>query len=195
MHNPVRIWPERIAQAKPDHLQRYQFASSVIPQLSVCFDAACGVGYGTAIPHHANINVTGIDISEEAINHAKKYFQTESGPQYICADIHNYKITADTLISFETIEHLENPQLFLLNCNVKNIISSVPNEHYYPFIPEVFKDDEYPHLRHYTPEQFDDVFTQIGFKVTHRFCQKDKNPGLITEGTDGRFIIYIATRL
>ena len=165
MHNTVRIWPERIAQARADHLERYKFAARIIPQLSMCVDAACGVGYVTSFLHHSNINVVGIDISEDAIIHAKRYFQTAAGPEYVCADIQNYDIYADTLISFETIEHLENPHLFLSKCNVKNIIASVPNEHYFPFKPEIFKDDEYPHRRHYTPEQFEHIFNRRNFHL------------------------------
>jgi 2-polyprenyl-3-methyl-5-hydroxy-6-metoxy-1,4-benzoquinol methylase len=76
MDNKVRIWPTRHSLAKPDHLERYIFASNIIKSETTCIDAACGGGYGTSILHHANIKVVGIDISEDAINHALYFFQT-----------------------------------------------------------------------------------------------------------------------
>ena len=195
MKNTVRIWPTRHSNAKQDHLERYFFASKIIKEETTCIDAACGVGYGTSLLHHANINVVGIDISHEAISHACNYFQTKSGPDFICADIMNYSLSADTLVSFETIEHLSDAEKFLSNFEVNNIIASVPNQLLYPFNAESFINDEYPHLRHYTPDQFDEIFNKIGFKVIGRFTQRNKESYEIVDGVDGRYLIYVATKV
>jgi len=195
MDNKVRIWPTRHSLAKPDHLERYIFASNIIKSETTCIDAACGVGYGTSILHHANIKVVGIDISEDAINHALNFFQTKSGPEFIRADIMDYSAQSDTLVSFETIEHLSNPDLFLKNFDVNNIIASVPNELLYPFEAKTFEYDEYPHLKHYTPNEFDKLFEDIGFRIIGRFSQKDKSSYDIVEGIDGKYLIYVATKV
>jgi hypothetical protein len=52
------------------------------------------------------------------------------------------------------------------------------------FDPEKFKDDPYPHLKHYTPEEFEELLDKANFSVISKFCQKDKK-GEITLGTDG----------
>ena len=193
--NKVRIWPSRHHDAKPDHFHRYDFASRVFRKGTSIVDAACGVGYGSSILHHGGHEVIGYDISSDAIEHAKHHFQTSAGPQFVCADITSIpKTKADVLVTFETIEHLEAPLNFLNNFDVEYIVASVPNQNFYPFKAEVFKDDEYPHLRHYTPEEFDELFRMIGFKVVARYCQKNKQPGNVEDGVDGLFIIYIAQK-
>jgi hypothetical protein len=69
-------------------------------------------------------------------------------------------------------------------------IASVPNEKHYPFVAENFKDDEYPHRRHYTPDEFEGLL--VPFRVEKMYCQRSKLEPEIIEGTEGRFIIAIA---
>ncbi len=98
------------------------------------------------------------------------------------------------MVSLETIEHLKDPrqalEAFRRSC-VGTLIASVPNEERYPFKAETFARDESPHFRHYRPEEFEDLLKSCGFKVTERFCQKDKK-GEIYAGSDGMFMIFIA---
>jgi hypothetical protein len=70
------------------------------------------------------------------------------------------------------------------------LIASVPNEEKYPFSAEKFAKDKYPHKRHYTPKQFEELLNSSGYEVTEKFCQADKH-GDIKPGTEGRFLIFI----
>ncbi len=89
------------------HIKRYQFALSEGVGTKV-LDIACGTGYGSNILAKSASQVIGIDISNEAIESAKKEFVS---PKIIfqqgdASQIEFPDNTFDTIISFETIEHL-----------------------------------------------------------------------------------------
>lgn len=185
----TRQYSSSLDQIRPDHVKRYKLASTVLKGGHV-LDLACGCGYGSRILHDAGFQVTGADICDEALEYAKKHW---SGPEYVKLSAEDQKLKSfsfDSCVSFETIEHLKNPREFLCNLDVLRLVVSVPNEERYPFNPEVFKDDEYPHQRHYTPRELEALLHDCGFLVTDKWCQKDKN-GDIERGTDGMFLIYL----
>jgi SAM-dependent methyltransferase len=171
-----------------DHTQRYFFAANRLRGRKV-LDLACGCGYGSWILHQAGNEVTGVDIEAEAITYAKRHYE---GPTYLNQPGEETKGEFDALVTFETLEHLANPES-VLAVQAPLVIASVPNEERYPFIKGNFADDKYPHLRHYTPEEFEGLLESAGFKVRERFCQPTKL-GEIVEGTDGLFLIYVANR-
>lgn len=137
--------------------------------------------------------VVGVDSSSSAINWAEEHFQ---GPYFVHGNIEEEPWTGrfETVVSLETIEHLRDPrvalQAFRRAC-VGTFIASVPNEDRYPFIADNFARDDSPHFRHYRPEEFEELLKECGFKVTERFCQKDKL-GEIHAGSDGMFLIMVA---
>lgn len=92
------------------HLDRYEFAKTFVSNKSVG-DVACGTGYGTDILSlNKAKNVIGIDISLDAINYAKKYHKHKNN-NFICSSAHSTPLKEnelDVLVSFETLEHLEN---------------------------------------------------------------------------------------
>lgn len=153
-------------------------------------DLACGCGYGSWILHGAGNEVTGADIETEAIAYAKRHYQ---GPTYLCQAAEETKGAYDALVTFETLEHLDDPSIVLRTVQAPLVFASVPNEERYPFSVERFAGDDYPHKRHYTPKEFDELLEDAGFKVRERFCQPTKH-GDIQEGTDGLFLIYVANR-
>lgn len=187
----TRQWGTTADQIRPDHTARYRFAALKLRPRSTVLDAACGCGYGARILHDEAHHVTGVDIEGEALDHAQKYF---SGPTYLRADLATCPILGriDALVSFETLEHMADPAAFLNRVRGDLLVASVPNERRYPFHPDVFKHDKYPHQRHYTPEQFDELLESCGYEVVERHCQKLKVPGHIEPGTDGLFLIYVA---
>jgi len=79
-------------------------------------DAACGIGYGAYILAEAGAaSVVGIDLSSDAVEYAKRHFShprasfvTGNAEQLSSLDRVFQAVT-----SFETIEHLENPRVFL----------------------------------------------------------------------------------
>ena len=128
----------------------------------------------------------GVDIDEGAITFAREH---HNGPHFIQGEASDTYGPFDAIVSFETLEHLKNPLEALKNFEAPFLWASVPNEEKYPFNPATFKDDDYPHQRHYTPKEFEELLNAGGFQVVERYTQKDKI-GDIHKGTDGIFLIY-----
>lgn len=97
-----------------DHLARYVWA------LGWChgrvLDAACGTGYGTSILAPSASEIVGIDLSREAMDYAMDICQGLACPvMFYRLDLEADELPGnfDTIVSFETIEHLEDPRHFL----------------------------------------------------------------------------------
>jgi len=174
-----------------DHLFRYRFAAQIAN--ANILDAACGNGYGADIMAANKNRVTAVDI--HPLPTAVTTFT------FIQGDIANAPWGSKKfshIVSFETLEHLKNPDMAMAHfaASLKPggfIIASVPNEDVFHFDPKIFEDAEYPHQRHYTPEEFDELFLNNGFDVFRRFTQIDKHTDLI-EGSHGRTLIWIGGR-
>lgn len=116
------------------HVARYYSAIPYIADKTV-LDCACGMGYGT---HVLSMNgakmAVGVDLSEDAVFFARHNYE-RPGVQYLVMDAQNLTFqesTFDLVVSFETMEHLANPESFLegvINCLKPNgtFIVSVPN--------------------------------------------------------------------
>lgn len=186
-----RQWVRTPKQARADHWKRYELAARYAS--GRVLDAACGCGYGSKMLLNAGQLVVGVDSSHAAIEWAEEHFQ---GPYFIHGKIEEepWPGKFETVVSLETIEHLGDPrvalQAFRRAC-VGTLIASVPNEDRYPFIAEKFAKDDSPHFRHYRPAEFEELLKECGFKITERFCQKDKQ-GEIHAGSDGMFLIVVA---
>ena len=173
---------------RPDHKRRYFLAANVIPVGARVLDCACGCGYGSWLLHTAGLNVTSVDISAEAIDYARQWYD---GPTYVCQSAEGTSGEYDALVTFETLEHLADPVRLLRNVKASLLIASVPNEERYPFKKETFEGESYPHLRHYTPQEFKQLLSDGGYEVVNMLCQKDK-AGTVYQGTDGMFLIAVA---
>jgi ubiquinone/menaquinone biosynthesis C-methylase UbiE len=97
-----------------EHMQRYLFASRYAKGKS-CLDIGCGTGYGSQLLLDAGaIEVVGVDISNESISYAREQYNRSI--KFIVSDAESYKEGQyDLVVSFETIEHLENRQRYLSN--------------------------------------------------------------------------------
>jgi ubiquinone/menaquinone biosynthesis C-methylase UbiE len=98
-----------------EHLHRYALAADLTKGKEVV-DVASGEGYGSNLLAEHATSVVGIDISEEAIEHANlKYkksnlkFMTGSAIEMGLPDS-----SVDVVVSFETIEHLPEHEKMLL---------------------------------------------------------------------------------
>jgi 2-polyprenyl-3-methyl-5-hydroxy-6-metoxy-1,4-benzoquinol methylase len=108
------------------HIERYQYAAKVLQNKNLVLDIACGTGYGSKILSDAGIKfVIGVDISEEAISEANK-ISSDGKLIFIKKDYKELNVELinqvlqlnsfngfDAIVSFETIEHLPEPELFL----------------------------------------------------------------------------------
>ena len=97
-----------------EHFARYKFARKYIKNKKI-LDAACGTGYGSYYLAKQAGEVHGIDISEEAINFCKQNYHNRKLYFHVM-DVTNTSFsenTFDTIVSFETIEHLEHATNFL----------------------------------------------------------------------------------
>lgn len=95
---------------------RYKYACNLSDGKKV-LDIACGTGYGShMLSTQGNaFNVTGVDISQEAINIANSSFKAQS-VHFLTASAYKIPLddeSKDFLVSFETLEHLEKPLAFL----------------------------------------------------------------------------------
>ena len=114
MSNPERFDPDGAAGTLIDseHRARYHFGAQVVAGKEV-LDASCGTGYGLEILSEAGATaVTGVDISAEAIASAESRFGKYAAA-LVEADLRELPFeddSFDVIVSFETIEHIEEPQ-------------------------------------------------------------------------------------
>ena len=109
-----RFTPECVREIRYEHFHRYAFAREFIRGKTV-LDAACGEGYGSAILARAAASVTGVDLSAEAVQHAKTHYPSEN-LEFRAADCTSLPFDDDSfdcIVSFETLEHLEKQEELL----------------------------------------------------------------------------------
>src|SRR5207244_12483798 len=78
-------------------------------------DGACGVGYGSAYLAREARSVVGVDRDEGAIAYALRRY-AGAGVEFRVCDLLELDLpdaSFDTVCSFETIEHLPDPEAFL----------------------------------------------------------------------------------
>jgi ubiquinone/menaquinone biosynthesis C-methylase UbiE len=102
-----RFTPEVRGAILYEHWHRYAVVASRLRGLRV-LDAACGEGYGSFLLAGAGARVTGIDISADAIAHAReRYARADLAfKQGSVTKLPLENGSVDAVVSFETIEHL-----------------------------------------------------------------------------------------
>ncbi len=144
-----------------EHTERYRFAGKYVKGKQV-IELGCGTGYGSSILAQAGAKkVIALDISADAISYAKKHFPHKN-VEYTVGSAEKTALlqkSADVVISFETIEHLANPDKFiaeairLLKDNGTCIIST-------PNAQTSFGDNPY-HLKEFTAQELDILLTKF----------------------------------
>jgi SAM-dependent methyltransferase len=141
-----------------EHINRYFFVLDFVNDKSV-LDVACGSGYGTKLISKTARFAVGIDISHEALIFAKKDTYG-SNIDFILADATNLPFREgafESVVSFETIEHLRDYQQFLQELKYAlsingTVIISTPNGRLFRSSLEV--PDNPFHFKLFEPKEF-----------------------------------------
>lgn len=147
---------------KLHHVWRYNFAKRFVKN-KVIIDVACGYGYGSFILSKAAKEVFAIDVANcfrEKYKNKKITFIRSDAKKIPLKDN-----AIDVAVSFETLEHLFSPEIFLreiyrLLHNKGLLILSVPNKlHSSANAPY--------HIRDFGRGELEDILKNAGFKILH----------------------------
>jgi SAM-dependent methyltransferase len=118
-----------------EHIYRYRFASRYVRGKRV-LDIACGEGYGSAALLAAGAaSLVGVDVCQTTCDHARRKYGIDARVGSAEA-IPVPAGSVDLVVSFETIEHLPEPALFLDECRRVlgrggSLVISTPNRAVY----------------------------------------------------------------
>jgi GT2 family glycosyltransferase len=176
------------------HWQRYLFFRPWYEDAHV-IDAACGEGYGVNFASIFASRAEGYDLSDEAVAHAAKCYEHVSFSAADCCNVDYSK--ADLVTSFETIEHLPDPEAFLdaLQTCKGRIVISTPNRSLYDPNAKLGDKPSNPyHTIEWTSEEFAELIQRKFPDREVRFLsQLHELPGRIVEGlrSDAWFTIAV----
>lgn len=109
-----RLMPFIQGQIAIEHLHRYALTYNFIAGKDV-LDIASGEGYGSSLMASVAKSITGVDIDPEAVKHASETYR-KPNLRYLHGSATQIPIasaTMDVVVSFETIEHLNEHQLMM----------------------------------------------------------------------------------
>jgi len=110
-----RYLPTESGQIRLEHVHRYLVGREIAGGKTV-LDIACGEGYGSAMLAQVAKHVIGVDISDEAIAHARSAYGASRNLEFISGSATSIPLNSasvDLVVSFETIEHLAEQEEML----------------------------------------------------------------------------------
>jgi SAM-dependent methyltransferase len=137
-----RFTPECVREIWYEHWHRYAFALRLAAGKRV-LDAACGEGYGSALLARRAHSVLGLDVSPQAVAHARTRYGA-ANLRFEVADVtaldHLPAGSFDLIASFETLEHLQAQETMLdgfarLLADDGVLLVSTPDKHNYSDVP------------------------------------------------------------
>ena len=112
MEEKERYVPGDAGEIWYEHWHRYHFVLALAEGRRVV-DAACGEGYGSALLASRARHVTGVDVSGEVIAAARRRYGAIANLEFAegrCEALPVAPGGADLVVSFETLEHLADPE-------------------------------------------------------------------------------------
>jgi ubiquinone/menaquinone biosynthesis C-methylase UbiE len=157
-----------------EHLARYRFAARFAQHARV-LDGGCGSGYGTVELANA-ATVVGIDISADAVAHARRAF-SRPGVHFIqgaCESLPFAGESFDLLVAFEVIEHLEGWRQMLTEARrvlrpSGVLLVSTPNKAWYNESRAGAGPNPY-HVREFEYREFEEALEAV-FPHVHLWTQ------------------------
>ena len=171
-----RLVPKQIAKDPgsqkllKSHLCRYETATPYSIGKQV-LDIACGTGYGSQMLRTSGAaSVVGVDKFPNVIRYARQNYQM-LGIDFVCANAEEFEWPEqfDTVVSFETLEHLPHPGKFLERVRSLlrpegKLLLSVP-------LGETRHLDPY-HLHSFSQEDVFILLEKSGFLVDQYHCEQ-----------------------
>ncbi|MHC5539607.1 methyltransferase domain-containing protein [Singulisphaera rosea] len=159
-----------------EHWHRYFYAVPFIAG-KVVLDIASGEGYGSAFLSERAARVCGVDVSEEAVEHASEQYRRDN-LQFFHGSAEQIPIPGehvfDVIVSFETIEHLDADAQARFAAEVRRLLKpdgvfllSTPNRITYN---EGDTHSNPYHLHEFTREEFLDYLRE-SFQHVHLLSQ------------------------
>ncbi len=146
------------------HQVRYEFAKKYCAGKAV-LDVASGAGYGSALLAEVAESVVGADLDQEAVNFARCSYR-RSNLVYRVEDAQALSFESaffDTVVSFETIEHLSDIPRYLNE--VRRVLK--PGGIYVVSTPKVRRTTKKPKNPHHTVEFSNEDFRALLRKYFH----------------------------
>jgi len=103
-----RFVPGIVGEIAHEHWHRYAFARRLVAGRRV-LDVACGEGYGSALLADVAASVTGVDIAQETVAHARDRYAGRANLRFeqgSAASLPLPDAAYQAVVSFETLEHL-----------------------------------------------------------------------------------------
>lgn len=153
----LRFYPENKDRSFYEHIHRYLFAKELVKGLDV-LDISCGEGYGSKLLSENARAVLGADIDKDIIESAKIKYESENLHFCVndCTKMTFEDNSFDCIISFETIEHVEEQEKFLFE--IKRVLKpngiliiSTPDTYEYSFLRNYNNPD---HIKEFTKKEF-----------------------------------------
>ena len=156
-----RFVPTEEGAIRYEHMHRYSWSLDIAAGKDV-LDIACGEGYGSALMATRAKSVVGVDISDDAVAHARGRYQQHQNLRFVAGSATAIPLPdacVDVVVSFETIEHLlgheemiEQIRRVLRPDGV--LVMSSPNK-------KVYSDDRDYHNEYHVKELYFDEFDAL----------------------------------
>lgn len=211
-----RFTPECVREIWYEHWHRYAFALGVVKGRRV-LDAACGEGYGSNLLADVASSVCGVDISDQAVEHARLRYGDKSNIEFHVGDAAALTFpdqSFDVIVSFETLEHLSAQQelisgfarvlapggILLISSPDKRTYSDIAGFRNEFHVRELYREELLDLLRPHFPEirlygqklLFQSVMWAIDAEEGSAATQTAAADGSIAQGLDYAPMYYIA---
>lgn len=183
-----------------NHIQRYLFAEKNIDYNLACGDFACGTGYGSVILSKKSKSVLGIDLNTKVIGEIKKRYQNIKNVSFENKNLLeiDFENEFDAIISFETIEHFTEENIYkLLSLYNKGLKSKGKLIFSTPYMQEESEDAKKLgfHLTFYINEEKVKTWLEkSGFSLKKHYYQNYQTHTIHEELDNKEFLICIAEK-